>query len=83
MSKAGAAALFVVLATIANLALTAVLFVGILFAYGLTLGRFLHLGAFAVFGSFVIAIVLTVFVYNAILRRLRKRYDFEKLMGLK
>jgi polyferredoxin len=83
MSKGGRAALFVILATIGNLFVTAILFFGILFAYGLTLGRFLHLGAFAVFGSFVIAIVLTVFVYNAILKRLRKKYDFEKLMGLK
>ncbi len=83
MSKGGRATLFVILATIGNLLVTAILFFGILFAYGLTLGRFLHLGAFAVFGSFVVAIVLTVFVYNAILKRLRKRYDFGKLLGLK
>ncbi|HUW40209.1 MAG TPA: hypothetical protein VMV90_04315 [Rectinemataceae bacterium] len=83
MSKGGRAAIFVLLATIGNLVVTALFFVAILFAYGLTLGRFLQLGAFAVFGAFVIAIVLSVLVYTAVLKRLRRKYDLEKLMGFK
>ncbi|MDA8426677.1 MAG: hypothetical protein M0Z80_11125 [Treponema sp.] len=83
MSKGGRAALFVLLATVGNLVVTALLFAAILFAYSLTLGRFLQLGPFALFGAFVIAVVLSVLVYTAILKRLRRKYDLEKLIGFK
>lgn len=83
MNKGGRTAVFILLATVGNLLLTAVFFVGLLLLYGLTLGRVMQPGPFALLGAFVIAVILTVVVYSAVLKGLRKRYDFEKLMGFK
>lgn len=85
MTKGSATALFLVVATLANILLTALFFFGLLFVYGLTLGRFLKVGSsiFAIFGAFVAAVVLSALVYNAVLKRARKRFDLEKRFGLK
>ncbi|HTX74489.1 MAG TPA: leader peptide processing enzyme [Rectinemataceae bacterium] len=85
MTRAASTLLFMLAATLVNLLLTGGFFFGLLFIYGLTLGRFLRLGssAYVIFAAFIAAIVLSILVYNAILKLLRKRFDLEKRLGLR
>ena len=85
MKRGVSAALFILAATLLNLAMTAGFFVGLLLLYGLTLGRFLKVGASlpAILLSFIAAVVLSTLVYSALLKRLRSRYDLQKRFGLK
>jgi uncharacterized membrane protein len=79
MTKRGKLALFMVGATLFNILLTALLFVGILALYSLTIGQLLKVpsAGLAITVSFVIAIVISSIVYKKLLEYLRKRIDFD------
>ncbi|HET7839047.1 MAG TPA: hypothetical protein VFL04_04765 [Rectinemataceae bacterium] len=85
MTRGLKAVLFVLGATVANIILTGGFFIGLLALYGLTLGRLIKVPTAmpVILGAFVLAVVLASVTYGAVLKRLRKRYDLEKRLGLK
>jgi hypothetical protein len=85
MTKRGRTVLFLIGASICNIALTLALFVGIVALYGATLNHVLPLGSGGVViaVAFVMAIVLSSIAYRQVLMLLRKRVDFEGKFGLK
>lgn len=83
MNKPTRMALFIVLATIGNLAVTLIFFLLLMVLYGLTLARVLPptAGAIGTFVCFVLAVIGAGFAYKAALGWARKRYDLEALLG--
>jgi hypothetical protein len=83
MNKRTKLVLFMTGATIFNVLLTVLLFIGVLALYSLTIGQLLKVpsAGLAIVVSFVIAIVISSIVYKKLLEILRKRIDFEKTFG--
>jgi len=84
VSKKVKVALFLLAATILNIASTALLFIGFLALYAFTLGKILPQTAimWAVVGSFVLSLIGTVFVYKGLLSYARKRFDLDGYLGI-
>jgi hypothetical protein len=83
MTKRAKLLLFMIGATLFNVLLTALLFVGVLALYSLTLGQILKVpsAGLAIAVSFVVAIAISSIVYKKILESLRKRIDFDSTFG--
>lgn len=85
MTKNGRRIAFLVVATIANMALTIFLIVALLMIWSLVSGA-LKLApgtmAPAILVSFIAAVVLSGFIYSRVLKALRKRPDLEARFGL-
>jgi len=84
MTKGGKTALFMLIATVANILATAVAFVLILVLYGLTLGRVLKLESSApvIIIAFIGSIVLAGFAYKKALDWANKKWHLEEKLGL-
>jgi hypothetical protein len=85
MTKNGRRALFLLVATVANMILTLILIFGILaawFALARALGIESKTAAPAVLVSFIAAVVLSGFIYSKVLKALRKRPELEERFGL-
>jgi hypothetical protein len=85
MTKKTRTVLFMIGATLLNIVLTAVLFVGFLALYSVTLGQILKTpsAGLAIGVSFMLAIIASSVIYKKILELLRKRIDFEATFGIK
>lgn len=85
MTKRERMVLFMIAATLLNILVTAVLFVGFIALYSLTLGRVVKAGssAIAVSLSFILAVILSSLVYKKALTALRKKINFEEKFGIK
>ncbi len=83
MNKMARTSIFIVVATLVNLVMTAAIFLALFVLYGLTLGPILPSGAVAVavFVCFILAVVGAGFGYKALLKYGQKRYDLEKMLG--
>jgi len=84
MVKKAKVAVFLLAATVLNVLVTALLFVGLLALYSLTLGKILPQTAimWAVVGSFVLSLVGTVLLYKAVLSVARKKFDLDEYLGI-
>lgn len=85
MTRRGRTLVFLLVATALNVAVTLALFVGILLLYNATLGPLLKIKSAAVplFGSFLVAVVVSSFAYRKFLEALRKRPGFDERFGWK
>ncbi|MCE1206667.1 MAG: hypothetical protein LWX00_04605 [Spirochaetia bacterium] len=85
VEKKTALALFVLGATAFNIAVTAGIFLALLALYSLTLAKILaaEFLMWAVIGSFVISLILSVFIYKRVLNWAREKYDLDNRFGLK
>jgi hypothetical protein len=85
MNRAVKAGIFILCATVANIVSTAVYFVALLALYGLTLARLIKIPTAmpVILVAFILAVVLASLTYSLVLKKLRKRYDLEKRLGLK
>lgn len=83
MPKKAKIALFLLAATLFNVFVTALLFVGLLALYSLTLGRVLPQTAimWAFVGSFILSLVGTVLLYKTVLSIARKKFDLDGYLG--
>jgi hypothetical protein len=84
VSKKAKVALFLLAATILNIASTALLFIGFLALYSFTLGKILPQAAimWAVVGSFILSLVGTVLLYKFMLSYARKKFDLDGYLGI-
>ena len=84
MSKGARVFVFLLVATLFNLLCTAILFFGLLFVYGLTLGRILVVKSsiFVILGAFILAVLGAGFAYKKILERLSLNSDFAARFGI-
>lgn len=84
MTKPAKTALFVVVASLANIAMTALIFVACLGIYSLTLGRILPPTAvmWAVVASFVISLVGAFLAYKKVLAYAQKKYNLDEKLGI-
>lgn len=84
MAKKAKVAVFLLAATILNIASTALLFIGLLALYSLTLGKILPQTAimWAVVGSFILSLVGTVMLYKVLLSFARKKFDLDEYLGI-
>ncbi|MCE5257303.1 MAG: hypothetical protein LLF89_10725 [Spirochaetaceae bacterium] len=84
MSKKTSMVIFMIIATIFNVAVTALLFIGILWLYSITLAKLLPQTAvvWAVLISFVVSLILSVVVYQKMLGWARKKYNLDERLGL-
>ncbi len=85
MTKRERAVVFMIGATLANILVTAILFVGFIVLYSLTLGRILKVNSagLAVGASFILAIVASALLYRKVLETMKKRMNFEERFGIK
>jgi|GEM_PF-277276 len=83
MTKGSKAAIFVIAASLLNIAVTAIFFVACLGLYSLTLGRILPQTAvmWAVVASFVISLAGSFFFYKKFLSIAQKRYNLDEKLG--
>ena len=85
MTKNGRRALFLLVATVANMLLTVLLIFAFLAAvFGITqaLGIKISSAAPVILVSFLGAVVLSGFIYSKVLKAMRKRPDLEERFGL-
>jgi hypothetical protein len=85
MTKNGRRALFLLVATAANMLLTVILifaFIAAWFGISQALGIKASTAAPAILVSFIAAVVLSGFIYAKVLKALRKRPDLEERFGL-
>lgn len=84
MSKKTNMVVFMLVATIFNVAVTALLFIGIMWLYSVTLAKLLAQNAvvWAVMISFIASIILTVFIYRKALGWARGKYNLDERLGL-
>ena len=83
MTKGSATLLFIAVATVANILVTAGSFVLILVLYGLTLGRFLKLATAApvILVAFLASILISAFAYKKGLDWARRKWRLEEKLG--
>jgi hypothetical protein len=85
MTKNGRRVLFLLVATVANMLLTALLIIALMLAW-FALSQALSLKAStmapAIIVCFLAAVVLSGFIYSRVLKALRKRPDLEERFGL-
>jgi intracellular septation protein A len=84
MKANGKALLFILVATLANMLATALIFVALLGLYGLTLGRVMKISSAApvVFVAFAAAVVISGFIYNRVIKKLSAKYNLEGRLGI-
>lgn len=84
MTKGSRLALFMALATLGNVTVTALLFVALLALYALTLARLLppESSGWAVTACFMLAMAGTALLYRAVLRKYRAKWGLDELPGL-
>jgi hypothetical protein len=83
MTKTGRRALFLLVATVANMLLTLILIVLVFIALnGLAIAVGLNAAGVIIIVSFVGAVLLSGFIYSRVLKALRKRPDLEARFGL-
>ena len=85
MTKNGRRALFLLVATVANMLLTVVIILALIVGWSLIAG-WLKISQNALLPvtlvAFVAAVVISGFIYNKVLKALRKRPDLEERFGL-
>jgi len=83
MTKGSKAAIFVITASLLNIAVTAILFLACLGLYSLTLGRILPQTAvmWAVVASFIISLAGSFFFYKKFLSFAQKKYNLDEKLG--
>ena len=83
MTKGSKAAIFVIAASLLNIAVTAACFVACLGLYSLTLGRLLPPTAvmWAVVASFIISLAGSFFFYKKFLSFAQKKYNLDEKLG--
>ncbi len=83
MTKGARAALFVVVASLLNIAVTALLFVASLGLYSLTLGRILPQSAvmWAVVASFMIGMAGSFLIYKKALSWAQRKFRLDESLG--
>jgi hypothetical protein len=84
MSKGTKLALFVLAATVFNVAATALAFLALLGLYALTLSKILPQSAvmWAVVVSFTLSIAFSILLYRKLLRVARAKFDLDRKLGL-
>ncbi len=80
----GKVLLFVLGATLGNLALMAISFSLFMFLYSVLLAKILPPEAliWAIAVSFLLALLVSTFVYRCVLKLLRDRYHLDEMLGL-
>lgn len=84
MRKSAKLILFVVGATFFNIAITALVFIGLLEIYSLVLSRFFSQSAvmWAVVVCFIISLVISMLVYKKLLSWARVKFNLDERLGL-
>ncbi|HWR13145.1 MAG TPA: hypothetical protein VN445_15075 [Rectinemataceae bacterium] len=84
MSKGAKAAIFVIVASLANILLTGLLFIACLGLYSLTLAKILPQTAvmWAVVVSFIASMAGTFVIYKKALAYAQKKFNLEEKLGL-
>jgi hypothetical protein len=83
MTRGTRTLLFMLGATLANILVAGIVFVGLLLLYGLTLGRVLKAGAAGpvILVAFLLSIVASAFIYKKALDWARKKWNLEEKLG--
>lgn len=83
MTKGSKAAVFVIAASLLNIAVTAIIFVACLGIYSLTLGRILPQTAvmWAVVASFIISLAGSFFFYKKFLAFAQRKFHLDEKLG--
>ncbi len=84
MSKSGRRALFIIVATLANIVLIFAITIALIALYSVTLGRVLKAesSAFAVLVCIILSFVLSIVIYTKILNAIQKRPDLVEKWAL-
>lgn len=81
MTKGARMALFMVLATLGNVAATTILFIGLLALYAVSLARLLppESSGWAITACFLLAMAGTALIYRALLKKFRTKWGLDNL----
>jgi membrane protein implicated in regulation of membrane protease activity len=84
MTKNGRRALFLLVATVANMLLTVIIIVAVWLGLSLLLSQIgvRNAGSYVIIVAFLAGVVLSFFIYGRVLKALRKRPDLEERFGL-